>query len=183
VNLVIRKIEESQTIRKNVPFRVGDTVKVSMRIVEGEKERIQVYEGVVTGIQGSGARMRFTVRKISYGVGVEKTFYYQSPMIKDVKSIRSGKVRRAKLFFLRSKLSKKDARIQEGRKIIQVPSEGMAESAKNLTLAETAPPEVVEAPAEAKGEAKAETKAEAKPETKADAKAKAETKAPSKEKA
>jgi large subunit ribosomal protein L19 len=170
VNSVIRKIEEAQTIRKNVPFKVGDTVKVSMRIIEGEKERIQVYEGVVTGIQRSGPRMRFTVRKISYGVGVEKTFYYQSPMIKDVKAVRSGKVRRAKLFFLRNKLNKKDARIQEGRKIIQVPSEGVAESAQNLTLADTAPPEAAETPAEAKGEAKkeakAETKAEAKPQSK-----------------
>ena len=111
----------AQIIRKNVPFRVGDTVKVSLRIKEGEKERIQNYEGIVTAIQGAGAKMRFTVRKISYGVGVEKTFFYQSPMIKDVKAIRSGKVRRAKLFYLRSKLSKKDARIQEGKKPLSVP--------------------------------------------------------------
>ena len=184
MNSVIRKIEEDQTIRKNVPFKVGDTVKVSVRIIEGEKERIQVYEGVVSAMQGGGARMRFTVRKISYGVGVEKTFYFQSPMIKDVKTVRSGKVRRAKLFFLRKKLGKKEARIQEGRKIIQVPTEGVAESAKNLTLAETAPPEAAEAPVEAKGEEKkeekAETKAAVKPETKGEAKA--ETKKQSKEK-
>src|SRR5580658_7461451 len=102
MNATIQKIEQSQIIRKSVPFKVGDTVKVSVRIKEGEKERIQVYEGVVTGIQGAGGKMKFTVRKISYGVGVEKTFYYQSPMIKDVKSIRSGKVRRAKLFYLRA---------------------------------------------------------------------------------
>jgi large subunit ribosomal protein L19 len=113
MNLIIKKIEDAQIIRKEVPFRVGDTVKVSIRIKEGEKERVQLYEGLVIAIQGKGARLKFTVRKISYGVGVEKTFLFQSPMIKEVKSIRSGKVRRAKLFYLRSKLSKKDARIQE----------------------------------------------------------------------
>ena len=184
MNSVIRKIEEAQSIRKNVPFKVGDTVKVSVRIIEGEKERIQVYEGVVTAIQGSGARMRFTVRKISYGVGVEKTFYYQSPMIKEVKPVRSGKVRRAKLFFLRQKLSKKETRIQEGRKAIQVPSEGTAESAQTLTLAETAPPEAEETPVEAKGEEKKETKDESKPEKKPESRkeAKAEPKKQSKEK-
>ena len=85
MNLTIKKIEDAQIIRKGVvPFRVGDTVKVSLKIKEGEKERIQIYEGLVTAIQGSGSKMKFTVRKISYGVGVEKTFYYQSPMIKEV---------------------------------------------------------------------------------------------------
>ncbi len=143
MNATIKKIEDAQIIRKNVPFRVGDTVKVSLRIKEGEKERIQVYEGVVTGIQNNGAKMRFTVRKISYGVGVEKTFYFQSPMIKDVKTVRAGKVRRAKLFYLRGKLNKKDARIQESKRGIQVPAEGALETVQTAG-AETAP---VEAPA------------------------------------
>jgi large subunit ribosomal protein L19 len=116
MNAIIKKIEDAQIIRKTVPFRVGDTVKVSIRIKEGEKERIQVYEGLVIGIQGAGAKLKFTVRKLSYGVGVEKSFYYQSPLIKEVKTIRSGKIRRAKLFYLRSKLSKKDSRIQESKK-------------------------------------------------------------------
>jgi large subunit ribosomal protein L19 len=87
--------------------------------------------------------MRFTVRKISYGVGVEKTFLYQSPMIKEVKSIRSGKVRRAKLFYLRGKLNKKDARIQESKKVLQVPSEGASETAAQAAVE----PAAVEAPA------------------------------------
>lgn len=148
MNLTIKKIEDAQIIRKGVvPFRVGDTVKVSLKIKEGEKERIQVYEGLVTAIQGSGSKMKFTVRKISYGVGVEKTFYYQSPMIKDVKTTRSGKVRRAKLFYLRGKLNKKDARIQENKKAVRIPSEGTAETAH----AEAA----VEAPAPAAEETKA----------------------------
>lgn len=131
MNATIKKIEESQIIRKGAaPFRVGDTVKVSLRIKEGEKERIQAYEGTVTAIQNKGAKMKFTVRKISYGVGVEKTFYYQSPMVKEVKVTRSGKVRRAKLFYLRGKLNKKDARIQENKKGVKVPQEGAAESAQ-----------------------------------------------------
>ncbi len=131
MNAIIKKIEESQIIRKGAaPFRVGDTVKVSLRIKEGEKERIQAYEGVVTAIQNKGAKMKFTVRKISYGVGVEKTFYYQSPMVKEVKVTRSGKVRRAKLFYLRGKLNKKDARIQENKKGAKVPQEGAVESAQ-----------------------------------------------------
>ena len=145
MNATIRKIEDAQIIRKTVPFKVGDTVKVSLRIKEGEKERIQVYEGLVIGIQGGGGKLRFTVRKISYGVGVEKAFYYNSPMIKDVKVTRSGKVRRGKLFYLRGKLNKKDARIQEGKKVLQVHSEGAAEtvSASNV---ETAPAEPAAAP-------------------------------------
>ena len=142
MNATIRKIEQAQIIRKAVPFRVGDSVKVSLRIKEGEKERIQVYEGVVTGIQNNGAKMRFTVRKISYGVGVEKTFYFQSPMIKEVKTVRAGKVRRAKLFYLRGKLNKKDARIQENKKGIQVPSEGVVETAHTAAPVEAAPAEV-----------------------------------------
>lgn len=129
MNAIIKKIEDAQIIRKTVPFRVGDTVKVSIRIKEGEKERIQVYEGLVIGIQGAGAKLKFTVRKLSYGVGVEKSFYYQSPLIKEVKTIRSGKIRRAKLFYLRSKLSKKDSRIQESKKATKaVVAEAAAEA-------------------------------------------------------
>ena len=139
MNLTIKKIEDAQVVRKGVvPFRVGDSVKVSLKIKEGEKERIQAYEGLVTAIQGSGSKLRFTVRKISYGVGVEKAFYYQSPMIKEVKTTRSGKVRRAKLFYLRGKLNKKDARIQENKKAVRIPSEGVAESAKTAPVAEVA---------------------------------------------
>lgn len=152
MNLTIKKIEDAQIIRKTVPFKVGDTVKVSLRIKEGEKERIQVYEGVVIGIQGAGGKMRFTVRKISYGVGVEKTFFYQSPMIKEVKATRSGKVRRGKLFYLRGKLNKKDARIQESKKGLQVPAEGIAETATAANV-ESAP---VEAPAATAAEVKTE---------------------------
>ena len=140
MNAIIKKIDDAQIIRKEAGFRVGDTVKVSLRIKEGEKERIQLFEGLVIGIQGSGARLKFTVRKISYGVGVEKTFLYQSPMIKEVKVARSGKVRRAKLFYLRSKLSKKDARIQESKKPVKTAAEAAAPAP------EAAPAPAVEAP-------------------------------------
>ncbi len=159
MNATIRKIEDGQVIRKNVPFKVGDTVKVSLRIKEGEKERIQAYEGLVTGIQGSGGKMKFTVRKISYGVGVEKTFYYHSPMIKEVKVSRSGKVRRAKLFYLRGKLNKKDARIQEGKKALQVHSEGALETATAANV-ETAPAEPATAAESPKTEPAAPPKTE-----------------------
>jgi len=159
MNIVIRKIEESQIIRKTVPFKIGDTVKLSLRIKEGAKERIQVYEGVVTSMERSGPRMRFTVRKISYGVGAEKSFYYQSPMIKEVKTTRSGRVRRAKLFYLRTKLNKKDARIQESKKAVNVPgSEEKAEAAKVEAPAVAEPvvaaPAVAAAPEETKAPAK-----------------------------
>lgn len=168
MNATIKKIEDAQIIRKTVPFKVGDTVKVSLRIKEGEKERIQVYEGVVTGIQYNGAKMKFTVRKISYGVGVEKTFYYQSPMIKDVKTVRSGKVRRAKLFYLRKKLNKKDARIQESKKALVVPSEGTAETAHSqATTTVAVEPTEAAAPATAPAaEAKVETQKVEKKESK-----------------
>lgn len=143
MNAVIREIEKSQAIRPKPAFKVGDTVKVHLRIKEGDKERIQIFEGVVTAMKGSGSNMRFTVRKISYGVGVEKSFHYQSPMIKEIKPTRSGKVRRAKLFYLRAKTSKKDTRIQEKKGGLVVPVEGAAPSAEELTP-QLAP---VEAPA------------------------------------
>jgi len=150
MNAIIKQFESTQIIRKTIHFKVGDTVKVSLRIKEGEKERIQAYEGVVIGLQGRGPRMRFTVRKLSYGVGVEKTFFYQSPMIKEIKVSRSGRVRRAKLFYLRGKLTKKGARIQESKKVIKVPGEETAETAATQTPEPAAPaPVEVSAPAAA----------------------------------
>ena len=143
MNAVIKKIEDAQIIRKNVPFKVGDTVKVSLRIKEGEKESIQVYEGVVTCIQSRGAKMQLHGPEDFLRCGSGKDILYQSPMIKEVKSIRSGKVRRAKLFYLRGKFNKKDARIQESKKALQVPSEGASETAAQAPV----DPAVVEAPA------------------------------------
>ncbi len=137
MNAIVQEFEKSQITRKNVPFKIGDTVRVQIRIKEGDKERLQAYEGLVTAMKGTLAQLRFTVRKISYGIGVEKTFLFQSPLLKEVKLVRSGKVRRAKLFYLRSKVSKKDTRIVERKKdnkaSTQVPVTGAAPSAEDLT--------------------------------------------------
>ena len=98
---VIDKITAKQ-LNPNVPeFRVGDTVKVNVKIIEGNKERVQAYEGVVTARKGGGISETFTVRKESYGVGVERTFPVNSPKIDSVVVLRHGKVRRAKLTFLK----------------------------------------------------------------------------------
>ena len=96
------------------PLAPGDTVKVSTKIVEGEKERIQVFQGVVIRIRNSGAGSSFTVRRVTYGVGVERTFPLYSPLVEKVEVVRHGKVRRAKLYYLRG-LSAKAARIKEKR--------------------------------------------------------------------
>ncbi len=99
---VIDKITEKQ-INPNIPeFRVGDTVKVNVKIIEGNKERVQAYEGVVTARKGGGISETFTVRKESYGVGVERVFPINSPKIDSIEVLRHGKVRRAKLNFLKN---------------------------------------------------------------------------------
>ena len=99
---VIDKITEKQ-LNPNVPeFRVGDTVKVDVKIIEGKRERIQAFEGVVTSRKGAGVSETFTVRKVSYGVGVERIFPVHSPKIANITVVKKGKVRRAKLNFLRN---------------------------------------------------------------------------------
>jgi len=104
---------EAQYMKKKVPsFKVGDTVRVSLRVVEGEKERIQVVEGVVIARKHDGLREKFTIRKVSGGVGVERTFPIHSPRVEEVEVVRGGKVRRAKLYFLRN-LKGKAARLSE----------------------------------------------------------------------
>jgi len=98
---VIDKINATQ-INPNVPeFRVGDTVRVDVKIIEGKRERIQAFEGIVMARKGSGVSETFTVRKISYGVGVERVFPVHSPKVANIEVIRKGKVRRAKLTYLR----------------------------------------------------------------------------------
>lgn len=103
---IIRAIEQEQ-LKKDLPdFAAGDTVKVHIRIKEGKRERIQVFEGVVLKRQNGGLRETFTVRKISFGVGVEKIFPVHSPSIEKIDVIRKGKVRRAKLHYLRNRTGK-----------------------------------------------------------------------------
>ncbi len=114
MHTAIADLEQAQ-IRADIPgFRPGDTLKVHVRVVEGSRTRIQVFQGVVIRRQGGGARETFTVRKISYGVGVERTFPVHSPSIEKIEVVSRGRVRRAKLYYLRS-LRGKRARIRERR--------------------------------------------------------------------
>lgn len=109
---IIKAIEHEQ-LKETVPvLDVGNTVRVSVKIKEGEKERIQVFEGIIIKKQGGGLNETFTVRKISYGVGVEKTFLLHSPMVEKVEVVRVGKARRAKLNYLRDRIGK-DAKTKE----------------------------------------------------------------------
>ena len=104
---------EAENLRDDIPsFKVGDTVKVFVKVVEGDKERLQAYEGVVIARRNGSIRETFTVRKISFGVGVERTFPVHSPRIDHIEVIRRGKVRRAKLYYLRD-LTGKSARVKE----------------------------------------------------------------------
>ena len=112
---IIDEIEKEQ-MKKDIPlFNVGDTVKVYLNIIEGEKERIQVAEGAVIARKGGGIRETFKIRKVSYGIGVERTFPLHSPRIEKIEVIRKGQVRRAKLYYLRKRKGKK-AKIKEAKR-------------------------------------------------------------------
>ena len=136
---VIKSIEHEQLKSKIPDLKIGNTVKVHVRIKEGNKERIQVFEGIIIKVQGAGVNKTFTVRKISYGVGVEKTFLIHSPLVEKVEVVRVGKARRAKLFYLRDRIGKAaktkeqlGARIENKEIIvkggeIEVPVEGEVE--------------------------------------------------------
>ena len=103
---ILKSIEHEQLKNKIPELRVGNTVRVHVRIKEGNKERIQVFEGIIIKKQGGGVNATFTVRRISYGVGVEKTFLVHSPMVEKVEVVRVGKARRAKLYYLRDRVGK-----------------------------------------------------------------------------
>jgi large subunit ribosomal protein L19 len=114
---VIESIERIQ-MREDLPvFKPGDTVRVHFRVIEGSRQRIQVFEGTVIKRQGASARETFTVRKQSFGVGVERTFPVHSPKIERIERVMEGDVRRAKLYYLRGKVGKK-ARIREKRTVV-----------------------------------------------------------------
>ncbi len=112
MNNIIKNIEDAQLKAEITPFRVGDTVRVHAKVKEGNRERIQVFEGTVLKRQNGGVRETFTVRKQSSGVGVEKTWPLHSPIIEKIEVIRRGKVRRAKLNYLRQRVGKK-AKVKE----------------------------------------------------------------------
>ncbi|MEK6698225.1 MAG: 50S ribosomal protein L19 [Nitrospirota bacterium] len=125
---LINALEKAQK-KEGIPsFRVGDTIRIHAKVVEGDKERIQVFEGVVIGRQGAGVREIVRVRKLSYGVGVERLFPVHSPMIDKIELAKEGKVRRAKLYYLRE-LRGKAARIKEKeRALVSVAGATQAEA-------------------------------------------------------
>ena len=150
---IIKSIEHEQ-LKATIPdLKIGNTVRVHVKIKEGNKERIQVFEGIIIKVQGSGVNKTFTVRKISYGVGVEKTFLVHSPLVEKVELVRVGKARRAKLFYLRDRVGKAaktkevaGARIED--KVIEVKGLAAEELVEEAVVAEEAAPveEVVETP-------------------------------------
>ena len=116
MNEIIRSIEQKQ-LRTDLPkISIGDTVRVWVKVVEGSRERLQAFEGVVIAMRNGGVRETFTVRRVSYGIGVERTFPMHSPRVDHVEIIRSGKVRRAKLYYLRN-LQGKAAKLKEVKRV------------------------------------------------------------------
>jgi large subunit ribosomal protein L19 len=156
---VIETLERAQ-LRAGLPqFKAGDTVRVHFRVIEGQRSRIQVFEGIVIKRQGSGARETFTVRKQSFGVGVERTFPLHSPKIDKIEVVAIGDVSRAKLYYLRGKVGKK-ARVREKRY-------GAGAAAANAAAAAAAAkrePATEEAPAAAEPEDAPEPEPAAEPE-------------------
>jgi len=143
---------DAASLRKDIPtFRSGDELKVHVRVIEGSKSRIQVFQGIVIRRQGDGARETFTIRKVSYGVGVERTFPVHTPVIEKIELVRKGDVRRAKLYYLRD-LRGKAAKIREKRDGI----DGYGDEPYVPEVEEVAAPVAVEAPVEAVVETPAE---------------------------
>ena len=133
---VIETLERAQ-LRDNIPkFKAGDTVRVHFKVIEGQRQRIQVFEGVVIKRQGSGARETFTVRKQSFGVGVERTFPLHTPKIEKIEVAAVGDVNRAKLYYLRGKVGKK-ARIRELRQDVVRAPKGPAQQPAEPQAAES----------------------------------------------
>jgi large subunit ribosomal protein L19 len=188
---VIQDLERAQL--RNVPrFKAGDTVRVHFQVIEGTRRRVQVFEGIVLKRQGAGARETFTVRKQSFGVGVERTFPLHSPKIEKIEVAAIGDVNRAKLYYLRGRVGKK-ARVRErrygaGSELPQAVEGGLADTGESLDEVEPEAGEVEETPeaeageaveaeavsdaeAELEGEAEAEPEAEAAPEAEPEAEA------------
>lgn len=163
MSTIIESIEQRQ-LRKDVPrFKAGDTLRVHFQVIEGQRRRVQVFEGIVIKRQGSGARETFTVRKQSFGVGVERTFPVHSPKIEKIEVASIGDVNRAKLYYLREKVGKK-ARVRELR---QTPAQVAAAKAEAEAIQAEAAAELaaqVAAEAEAVAAAEAAAAAEAEPE-------------------
>jgi len=132
---------DAASLRKDIPqFRAGDELKIHVRVIEGSKSRLQVFQGIVIRRQGDGVRETFTIRKVSYGVGVERTFPVHTPVIEKIELVKKGEVRRAKLYYLRD-LRGKAAKIREKRDGV----EGYGDGILSTPVAETIAPVVVAA--------------------------------------
>ena len=162
----ILDVVDATSLRKDIPqFRAGDELKIHVRVIEGNKSRLQVFQGVVIRRQGDGVRETFTIRKVSYGVGVERTFPVHTPVIEKIELVQKGDVRRAKLYYLRD-LRGKAAKIREKRDgvvgygdgilstpepvvepVVEVVAEAPAEVTETVAAVETSAEAVVETPA------------------------------------
>ena len=147
---------DAVSLRKDIPqFRAGDELKIHVRVIEGNKSRLQVFQGVVIRRQGDGVRETFTIRKVSYGVGVERTFPVHTPVIEKIELVKKGEVRRAKLYYLRD-LRGKAAKIREKRDgvegygdgILSTPEAVVSEPIIKEAVSEVSAPETIEAVSE-----------------------------------
>ena len=146
----ILDVVDAASLRKDIPqFRAGDELKIHVRVIEGSKSRLQVFQGIVIGRQGDGVRETFTIRKVSYGVGVERTFPVHTPVIEKIELVTKGDVRRAKLYYLRD-LRGKAAKIREKRDGIEGYGDGILSTpvAAVIEVSEPTADVVVEASAE-----------------------------------
>ncbi len=128
---VIQQLEKEQQKEQVPALRAGDTVKVHAKVVEGTRERIQVFEGTVIRVTGGGLRQNFTVRRVTHGVGVERTFLIHSPRIDKIDVLRHGDVRQGRLYYLRGKVGK-EARIRERRSLARGAAEGETETPETV---------------------------------------------------
>ena len=138
---------DAASLRKDIPqFRAGDELKISVRVIEGNKSRLQVFQGIVIRRQGDGVRETFTIRKVSYGVGVERTFPVHTPVIEKIELVKKGDVRRAKLYYLRD-LRGKAAKIREKRDGVEGYGDGILSTPEPVVIPEAVVEAAVEAPA------------------------------------
>ena len=143
----ILDVVDAASLRKDIPqFRAGDELKIHVRVIEGNKSRLQVFQGVVIRRQGDGVRETFTIRKVSYGVGVERTFPVHTPVIEKIELVQKGDVRRAKLYYLRD-LRGKAAKIREKRDGIVGYGDGILSTPEPIVEAVVEAPVAVETPA------------------------------------
>ena len=168
---------DAASLRKDIPqFRAGDELKIHVRVIEGNKSRLQVFQGVVIRRQGDGVRETFTIRKVSYGVGVERTFPVHTPVIEKIELVKKGEVRRAKLYYLRD-LRGKAAKIREKRDGVEGYGDGILSTPEPVVIPEpvavsepVAEVAVAEVPAEVATSEVVDTAAETAEETAEEAK-------------